>query len=222
MISLHERGATSRALARVTLLGLLSLASTGGAAEGAELPDPWSSLVEARESLESGPLIADFVQTYVPAGFSSGERETGRILLDLPSCLQWNYEIPDEKRFLFCEDEVWYWNHTEPGGRHYTVDPEAEPGLDLLLLEVERLRERYAARADDAGNGRLRIELVPLEPEFGVTPASLTIETGTRHLVVVDYSDSEGNTTRFEISGYRPGEGAGRLSPPADIEWTDE
>ena len=184
--------------------------------------DPWGSLLAARESLHRGPQTADFAQTFVPAGFSSGERETGRILLDLPGCLRWDYEIPDRKSFLFCEDEVWFWNQDEPAGRHYKVDPEEEPGLDLLLLDVERLRERYEARAEDAGDGRRRIVLVPLRSEFGVTPAGLTIETGTGRLVEIGYSDAEGNATRFRISGYRPAEEAGRLTPPADIEWTDE
>lgn len=215
----HPRAAI-RALAGSGLFTLCLAALASGATS---LEDPWARLADARDSLSRGPLAAAFAQTFVPAGFSTGERETGRVLLGLPSCLRWDYETPYPKSFLICEETVWSWNEGESTGRKHTVEAgEDETGLDLLRLSVERLRDRYEARAEPVEDGRLKIVLVPLEPGARITRAGLTIETGNDRPVEITYLDLEGNTTRFELSGYRPVDEAGGLSPPADFEWLDE
>ncbi len=141
-------------VAAVTVLALM-LAAGPALAES-----PWDLLEELRIDLEkSGPITGRFVQTYVPAGFTEGDRESGHLSLWLPECLRWNYEEPQKKSFLLCNEEVYFWNEDDPGGRHYRIDPEEEPGLDLLLLGVSRLRERYVAASDKLADGTYQISL---------------------------------------------------------------
>ncbi|HEX4966125.1 MAG TPA: hypothetical protein VF173_35270, partial [Thermoanaerobaculia bacterium] len=68
------------------LLSLLSASTLALAARvSADEVDPWATLKTVRQSLvDAGPTGASFVQTYIPAGFSSGEKESGKLALALP------------------------------------------------------------------------------------------------------------------------------------------
>ena len=106
--------------------------------------DPWAVLSGVRESLvEAGPTEAGFTQTYIPAGFSSGEKETGRMFLALPDCMRWDYKDPYPKSFLLCGGVAHSWNTEDKSGRRYRIDRRNEPGLDLLLLGLDTLKTRY-------------------------------------------------------------------------------
>jgi outer membrane lipoprotein-sorting protein len=194
--------------------------------EGA--PDAWETLRAVRADLaEAGTLQAGFVQTYVPAGFSSGEKESGKLALALPDCLRWDYQEPYAKSFLLCGGNAWAWNPTDKTGRRYAVDRKTEPGLDLLLLGVDDLKTRYKATARTVGAGRTEISLAPKAKISPIKDAILIAEgkgaQGDRRLVQVSYRDAEGNQTRFDLSDYReiPRRGT-TFSPPAGIRWEDE
>src|SRR5689334_8834025 len=95
--------------------------------------DPWAVLKTVRQSLvEAGPTGANFVQTFTAAGFSSGDQESGRLALQLPDCMRWDYTNPFPKSFLLCGGTVHAWNEGDQTGRRYRVDRKNEPGLDLL------------------------------------------------------------------------------------------
>ncbi|HEY0557469.1 MAG TPA: hypothetical protein VGG20_24650, partial [Thermoanaerobaculia bacterium] len=64
-----------RAILLFSALALLA----GAIPMAAEEVDPWTVLKTVRQSLvAAGPTGASFVQTYIPAGFSSGEKESGK------------------------------------------------------------------------------------------------------------------------------------------------
>jgi len=96
-------GALPLALAAGFLIQALVQAGLPPAAVGAAEIDPWSVLSGVRESLvAAGPTGAEFSQVYVPAGFTSGEKEAGKLALALPDCLRWDYVAPYPKSFLLC------------------------------------------------------------------------------------------------------------------------
>lgn len=184
---------------------------------------PWELLVELRQNLETnGPLTGRFQQTYIPAGFSNGDTESGHLSLWLPRCLRWNYEEPQAKSFLLCDEEVFFWNPGEPSGRHYAVKAQEEPGLDLLLMEVARLKERYVASSEKLSDGTFRISLTLPPDAEGQWSARIHIEPVAKRVVGLEYTDGEGNLTRFEISDYKPLQHTALFQPPQDIEWIDE
>ena len=187
--------------------------------------DPWSVLREVRESLvEAGPTEARFVQVYVPAGFTSGEQESGTLAFSLPDCLRWDYAIPYPKSFLLCGGVAHAWNAEDKTGRRYRVDRRNEPGLDLLLLSVDDLKSRYRATRKAADGGRVEIALVPQSAQKtpqGIAEATLVVDPATDRLVEVSYRDPEGNRTRFEITGYRTLKAQGQFNPPRDVDWTE-
>ena len=213
----RRRRRRARDLARA--LGL-ALACWAAAAPGAA--DGWSELRRLRASLEGRPQTAEFVQRYLPAGFSSGDSETGRLTLALPGCLRWDYDEPFAKTYLLCEETVWTWNPGESSGRTFTVDPEEDRGLDLLRLGVERLAERYAAElVDDETASEIRLE--PLGPSAEVAEATLRLAPGDGRLVELSYRDAEGNTTRFEFGDPIPlAPDSADLRPPAGLTWIQD
>jgi outer membrane lipoprotein-sorting protein len=185
--------------------------------------DPWASLDRVRDSLAAaGPSQAAFTQTYVPAGFSSGETESGTLALSLPDCLRWDYRQPYSKSFLLCGEVAHYWNAEDRAGRRYTIDRENEPGLDLLLLGVEELKTRYRATQKRADGGRVAIDLVPRQRLEAVASASLVVDTAANRLVGISYRDREGNFTRFAISDYRRLDGDTTFDPPRHIRFQEQ
>lgn len=184
---------------------------------------PWQLLDGLRQALEAqGPVTGKFQQTYIPAGFSTGDAESGHLSLWLPRCLRWNYEEPQDKSFLLCDDEVYFWNADDPGGRHYRIQPEQEPGLDLLLVDVARLKERYTAESLKLDDGTYQVALA-LPPEVeGRFSAKIHIDPVAQRILGLEYTDEEGNLTRFTVGDYQKLAHTALFQPPANVEWTEE
>ncbi len=175
-----------------------------------------------RSLVEAGPTTATFSQTYVPAGFASGEKESGSLSLHLPDCLRWDYRDPYPKGFLLCGEMVQAWNPEDHTGRRYRIDRKNEPGLDLLLLGVDDLKARYNAVTRSSANGQIEIALSPKGKAGELTDASLAIDPATLRVVEVSYHDRESNLTRFQIGNYRPLAQPGRFAPPPDVKWEEQ
>ena len=188
--------------------------------------DPWAVLAGVRQSLvEAGPTEARFTQTYIPAGFSSGEKENGSLMLALPDCLRWDYKDPYPKSFLLCGGLAHSWNPEDKTGRRYRIDRRNEPGLDLLLLGLDTLKTRYQAAAKTVDGGRVEVSLTPKSPKGGkveeLTDAAFIVDPKAQRLVAVSYHDREGNHTRFEVREYRDLPRRGQFSPPTGIRWEE-
>ena len=206
---------------RSPALAALLLAALAPAA--ARSVSPWELLQSLRDDMQrSGPITGKFDQTYVPAGFEQGDRESGHLSIWLPDCLRWNYEEPQAKSFLLCSNEVYFWNEDESGGRHYRVEPEEEPGLDLLLVDVARLKERYLADSEKLADGTYDISLALPPGAERAFSARIHLEPVSMRVVGLEYTDDEGNRTRFEISEYQLLRHTALFQPPRDIEWTEE
>lgn len=218
---------TIRRAPSLHLLALLLLAATPFAAFEASAAEtensPWVLLENLRTALQkAGPMTGRFTQTYVPAGFERGDQESGHLSIWLPDCLRWNYEKPQAKSFLVCQGEVYFWNEGEAAGRHYQIDPREEPGLDLLLVPVASLRERYVASSRQERDGGFVISLALPETEAGSFSAEIRLDATRERVVGLEYTDSEGNLTRFLISEYARLSHTALFKAPTDIQWTRE
>lgn len=188
----------------------------------ARAASPWELLEEVRNGLQAaGPTTARFDQTYVPAGFATGDTESGHLSIWLPDCLRWNYQEPQGKNFLVCQGEVYFWNDDEPGGRHYRIDPREEPGLDLLLLSVSTLRERYVAASEELADGSFEISLAMPPAAESRFSAKIRLLRASKRVIGLEYTDQEGNLTRFRIFDYQALHHTALFQPP-DVEWTEQ
>lgn len=199
-----------------------ALLSAALAAQHVAAQDAWSSLAAARAEFERAAWQADFVQTYVPAGFSSGERETGRLAMTLPGMLRWDYSLPYPKVFLIRGTEAYTWNPGETTGRRALLEPSEREHLALLELDVESLRERYSAVIGNRSEGVVEIILTPRNTEVDIQSATLALDIGSHWIVALSYSDLEGNTTRFDLSGHRIAAANGLFEAPSDLSWLED
>ena len=206
-----------------TTAAILAILCTGSAAAATEESrDPWQLLETLRRNLSATPQRAGFVQEYLPAGFSSGDRESGDLYLAIPECARWDYLEPYPKSFLLCENEIHAWNPGDRAGRRYTFSGSDEPGIDLLRLRLEELQQRYTAQLEDSQQQPIVVVLSPRSESFAIAEARLTMDSLAEHLLGLSYSDREGNVSRFEISGYQPLSDRAVFEPPAGLEWMEE
>ena len=216
----------------VAALCIVWLAAPLAAADRA--PSAWSLIEAVRASLAAdGRLQADFTQTYTPAGFSTGETESGRLALALPDCLRWDYTGLEAKSFLLCGRDAYSWNAGDTEGRHQRVESRDEPGLDLLLLPLDHLRQRYDAAVTPGADGPT-IKLTPradagakgtppAKSASGRSPlaAQLELDPTGKRLRSLSYTDRDNNATRFAISGYRLLTDGSLFTPPA-LQWRED
>jgi outer membrane lipoprotein-sorting protein len=204
------------------LVATLAATSTASAAAVADDSNPWSLFDRVRAELQGkSPLSAHFVQTFVPAGFTQGEEEEGRLSISLPRCLRWDYGEPFPKSFLLCDDTAFYWNPGETSGHRYPIEDEEAPGLDFFLLTSSDLRLRYNASSERLDSGLYHVSLEPLRPTDDVVALEVLIDPETDRIVALSYQDSEGNRTRFVLSDFEQGAEPGTFAPPAGITWED-
>lgn len=205
------------------VFGLLVLTwTTAVSSQAAEPHDPWRVLGELRDNLGARPLQASFVQTFQPAGFTTGDRETGHLYLSLPECVRWDYEEPFPKTFLLCESTIHTWNPGDQAGRRFLLADSDEPGIDLLRLQIDDLRQRYDATIEEGEDGSLQVILSPLAEDPTIAEARVTMDKQRRLLSTLFYRDLEGNASRFEITGYESFEETDRFEPPTDLDWLDQ
>jgi outer membrane lipoprotein-sorting protein len=191
------------------------------AAEDSEAADPWQRLQSVRATLTATPTSATFVQEFQPAGFTSGDRESGVMYLALPDCIRWDYQLPFAKSFLLCNETIYLWNSGETTGRRHALRVSEQPGLDLMTLQVDLLRERYQAEVVAAGPDQIELTLSPRAPDTDLASATLIIDPRHNRPISIQYADRQGNLTRFDLADYQTLDRSNLFDPPADIQWLD-
>ncbi len=215
----------------LVIVGGLAPMEAASAARAADRgPSAWTLIESVRAGLAAdGRLQADFTQTYTPAGFTTGESDHGRLALELPDCLRWDYTGEEKKSFLLCGRDAYNWSEGEIEGRHQRIESRDEPGLDLLLLPLDHLRQRYDATVTNRPEGAV-IALTPRERagekkspgQRSPLAAELVLDASGKRLVSLSYTDREGNRTRFAIDGYRVLQDASLFLPPAALRWRED
>lgn len=198
---------------RMRLIGVLAATATLASAASAPAEGVEGLLAQIKKTYTTTPSVAlTFVQTYTPAGFAAASPETGRLTLQAPDQVRFEYDGRDGKLFTF--DGVAARQYVA-ADRQMVVKPlsaSERSRLPLVFFESpERLLARYEAAVHPKQNGLT--ELV-LTPKGDADPKSLTLLTTpdgeVKRLVVVD---SGGNETAFTFTQKTPG----KKRPPTDF-----
>jgi outer membrane lipoprotein-sorting protein len=165
-----------------------------------------------------GSVSCTFVQTYAPAGFAPTSPESGKLILQAPDKVRFDYDGPEGKVFTF----------DGTAGRQYVaadrqlVVKRLAPGdrerLPIVFLESpEALLARYDAAETPGGNGLVEVVLTPKKPG-ALKSVSLLALSGTGEVKRLVLVDGAGNRTAFtftqKISGARRPDSDFALSPP--------
>ncbi len=201
--------------ARALLVSLLLFAFEARPAERAA----GSTLSRVRAAYtSSGSVSCTFVQTYAPAGFTETAPETGKLVLQAPDRVRFDYDGPEGKVFTF----------DGTAGRQYVaadrqlVVKRLAPGdrerLPIVFLEsTDALLARYDASEKAADNGLVEVALAPKKPG-ALRSLTLLAQATTGEVKRLVLLDTAGNRTTFtftqKISGAKRPESDFALATP--------
>jgi outer membrane lipoprotein carrier protein len=170
------------------------------------LAAPAGTLAKIRAAYATaGSVSCTFVQTYAPAGFAPTSPETGKLVLQAPDRVRFDYDGPEGKVFTF----------DGTAGRQYVaadrqlVVKRLAPGdrerLPIVFLEsTEELLARYDAAEAPADNGLVEVVLTP-KRRGALKSASLLAVAGTGEVKRLVLVDAAGNRTTFTLTQKIPG-----------------
>jgi outer membrane lipoprotein-sorting protein len=197
----------------VLLLPALAAPAAPPPATAAPASDAASLLARVQQTYTKSPSFAmTFVQTYTPAGFTAASPETGRLTLQAPDLIRFDYDGQDGKVFTFDGTAARQLVARDKQLIVKKLAPEEKARLPLLFLESpETLLGRYAAAASPKDNGLFEIALTPRE---GGEPRSLALLVdGTGEVKRLDVVDSGDNRTTFTFTRRN----AGRKLPATEF-----
>ncbi len=160
---------------------------------------------------------ANFVQTYTPAGFAAAAPETGRLTLQSPDRVRFDYDGPEGKLFAFDGKAARQYVAADRQMIVKTLSPADRERLPLLFFESpETLTARYRVAAAPGENGLTELKLAS---KAGGEPAQILLSVApsgdVKRLVV---TDAAGNRTAFTFSqkaaGTRLPDGEFAPAPP--------
>lgn len=167
--------------------------------------DARTALTNIQKAYSSSPSVSCiFVQTYAPAGFAETAPETGRLILQAPDRVRFDYDGPEGKVFTFDGKAARQFVAADRQLVVRTLRPEERARLPLVFLESpEALLARFAARAVAADTGLTELTLTP---RAGGDPKSVTLLAAAsgdvKRLILVD---AAGNRTTFTFTQKMPG-----------------
>ncbi|MGZ7031976.1 MAG: outer membrane lipoprotein chaperone LolA [Thermoanaerobaculia bacterium] len=178
-----------------------------------------SELDRAAAALPS--FEANFTQSFTPKGFRNAQTESGVVLFGTLPMMRFTYMKPEQKLFVFDGEKSWFYS---PSDRQVTVariDDARKQQLPFLMIGDPVARDRAFVVRENASRGRVVTTLQPRDPAGMIRTASLTVDPSTHLIQSIEYTDREGNRTRFDFSGYHratPGPNAFQFTPPAGVQ----
>ncbi len=171
-----------------------------------------------RAYTKSPSVSADFVQTYAPSGFAAAAPETGRVTLQSPDEIRFDYDGSEGKVFTFDGEAARQYVAADRQMIVRRLGRRERERLPLLFFEsADSVLERYDATASGTGGGLVELTLTP---KAGGEPARIALSVnGDGDVARLVVTDTAGNRTTFTFSGKKAG---GRrpasdfaLKPPA-------
>lgn len=194
----------------VIILSLLALAAQAAAA--AEI-DRVAAALPGKE--------AQFTQRFTPKGFKNAQSESGSVIFGTLPMMRWSYSSPEQKLFVFDGSQSWFY---VPGDKQVTVarlDESRKRELPFLLIGDAAAREKHFVVREQVKGATVITTLQPRDNAAMIRNIAITTASADHLIRSVEYTDREGNRTRFELSGYHPRAAAAdvfRFTPPAGVQ----
>ena len=217
-------------LLRVSVLMAAALCGAGFDLRAAPIADR-SEVVAGLQAWLDGTttLQAKFRQTLLSGALGTTTSETGRLYLERPGKLRWDYVEPDRKIALLIGDRTFLYLEQD---RQYvrgrlTADQSLFP---RLLAGGERLESIFAstlvATPASGGRGAYHLRLTPKSAPGGLNELTLTLRPGTFAIDGAEVLDEGGNRMVYALTavtrnGALPPDTFG-FEPPPGTEVVDQ
>jgi chaperone LolA len=178
---------------------LLLLGATAAAAQGPAPSDAMTLLAKSAAAFSTGAADASgFTQIYTPAGFTTSRRESGRVWVQAPDRLRFDYAAPDVKVFTYDAGEGRFYSPEDKQLTVHKLSADERARLPIVFLEKpEELARRYDITRDASGV----IVLKPRAADSDLTWLKLRIgESGM--VETLAYEDASANRTEFRFDAW--------------------
>lgn len=170
-----------------------------------------------------------FRQSLVSGAMGTTATESGRLYLERPGKIRWDYLEPEKKIALLLDDRTALYLEEERMMSRGRLS--GEQGLfPRLLAGRSRLDELFAASLvatpPDGGRGSYRVRLVPKGDHGASTEVTLTLRTPAFSIEGAELLDETGNRTTYAFSDVKRNrrlpDGIFAFEPPPGTEVVDE
>lgn len=182
---------------------------------------------KAFSSLRS--LRADFEQSYFPASMATPLVEKGKLYLQKPDLMRWEYLDPEANIFLYKEGiSMAYFPEDNQLYRHALSSEEKDWAIFSLLTGRAKIADNYDIEPADFPSDRREPAQIKLVPKTETEISHILLEADPRtwlldRLVILDWA---GNKQEFRFSGFklnpRLDARTFELNIPADCEVIDD
>lgn len=166
-------------------------------------------------------MEASFTHRFTAKGFKTSQVESGSVLFgDLPK-MRWNYASPEKKLFIFDGSESWFYVPGDNQATHGRVSDARKAEMPFLLLGDPAARDRHFSVRQQTRGGRVVMTLQPRNARALVRNITVTITPSTHLIQRIEYTDTGGNRTSFDFSGYHRRTASAdtfRFTPPAGVQ----
>lgn len=181
----------------VSILIVAQAALTGAGAAPGSAEDALREWLEGSRTLE-----ARFEQTLVSGALGTGLVETGRIALERPGRVRWDYEKPEKKIALLLDGRTFLYL---PEERQLLRGHLGEDSvIPRLLAGGPSFGEAFEIREESGGGaGRARVRLSPRGGGAEVAEALLTVRLADGSIAEAEIVDAAGNRIRYAFSDWK-------------------
>lgn len=200
-------------MTRLTLAAALTiLVASGAGARQIELD---------RAAAAMSGTEASFVHHFTAKGFRKPQVESGSVVFGPLPAMRWSYTRPEQKTFVFDGTTSWFY---VPADRQVTtaqVNAARKRELPFLLLGDAAARNQHFAVREQKSGGKVVTTLQPKSAASPIRTVTVTINPSSHFIERIAYTDREGNSTSFQLSGYRrkaANAAMFRFDPPAGVQ----
>jgi outer membrane lipoprotein carrier protein len=195
-----------------------------------QLPSPQEAALNIERTLASlRSLRADFEQWYYPASISTPLQEKGRLYLQKPDRMRWEYLEPEPNIYVYKEGvSLAYFPEDNQLFRHALSPEEKDYAIFSLLTGRSKIADNYTVEPAEFPSSRkspVQIKLTP-KSEGEIAHLLLEADPGTWLLDKIIVTDWAGNKQEFRFSGFKLNSRLDarvfELDVPADCEVIDD
>jgi outer membrane lipoprotein-sorting protein len=181
-------------------------------AQAPAIPPDAASLLTAATTLygDGSAHGAAFTQVYTPSGFATSRRESGKVWIQAPQRLRFDYAAPEKKVFTYDAGEGRFFSPEDKQLTIRKLSPQEIARLPIVFLTSPAdLAKRYEIQRDATG----AILFKPRAPDPDLAWLKLGIAAnGT--VDALSYEDGSGSRTEFRFESWT----SEKARPPADYK----